>query len=75
MENLQKARWRQEKRKLLAKMAHKEAKERARKRKQGGEVVPLVMSLSKCHKFKIIMDDKDDEVETPQPLIPIQLGN
>ena len=34
LEHLHKARWRQEKQKLVAKMAQEEAQERARKRKQ-----------------------------------------
>ena len=44
----------------MAKVIQEEAKKRARKRKQGGEIVPCEMGLSKCHKFSIIMDEKDN---------------
>ena len=75
LEQLHKARWRKENRKLVTKMAQEEAKERAKERKQGGAMVPLTLGISKCHKFSIIIKEKDDDEETPQPFIAIQLGN
>ena len=75
LECLHKARWRQEKQKLVAEMAQEEAWERARKRKQQGMVVPLAMGLSKRYKFTINTTNKeDDEDKTPPPFIAIQMG-
>ena len=72
LERLHKARWRQEKKKLVAEMAQEEAWERARKCKQCGMVVPTVMGLSKCHKFSMITNDKEkDKDKTPPPFIAI----
>ena len=57
-------------------MAQEEASEWAKKLKQQGLVVPLVIGLSKHHKFKIIIDDrKKDEDKTLSPFIAVQLGN
>ena len=72
LERLHKARWRQEKQKLVAEMAQEEAQERARKCKQRGMVVPLAMGLSKLYKFTITMiDNEDDEDKTPPPFIAV----
>ena len=75
LERLHKARWRKEKRKLvMTKMSkEEEAIERAKIRKQGGAIVPLVMGLSKCHNFSIINDEKDDDEEMPQTFIVINI--
>ena len=72
LDRLHKAKWRQQKRKLVAEMAQEEAKERARKRKNGG-VVPLAYGISKRHKFSILEIENDEE--TPQPFIAVQIGN
>ena len=72
LEHFHKARWRQEKKKLVAEMAQEEAREWARKCKQQGMVVPLAMGLSKNHKFNIMIDDsKKDKDKTPPPFIAI----
>ena len=72
LERLHKARWRQEKKKLVAKMAQEEARERAQKRKQRGLVVPFASDLSKCHKFNIIIDNTEkDEDKNPPPFIVV----
>ena len=75
LERLQKSRWRQEKKKLVAKMDQDEARERAQKCKEQGLVVPIAMGLSKHHKFNIITNniEKDEDI-TPPPSIAIQLG-
>ena len=59
------------KRKLVAVLAQEEAKERARRKKQGGAIVLLALGLSKNHKFRIIMDEKEDDEETPQLFIVV----
>ena len=70
--HLHKARWRQKKKKLIAKMAQEEAWEQAKKHKEQGLVVPIVMGLSKCHMFSIIIDNiEKDKDETVPPFIAI----
>lgn len=51
LNRLHKARWHQEKKKLIVDMAQEEAGERARKRK--GIVIPLMKEISKFHQLKI----------------------
>ena len=56
-------------------MDQEKARERARKRKQCGAVVPLALGQSKCQKFSIILGKKDDDEKMPKPFIAIKLGN
>ena len=76
LEHLHKAKWRQEKRRLVAESAREEARERARKQRNGG-VVPFDQGVTKRRKFKIIKEDVDQDLEeeTPQPLIAICTGD
>ena len=55
----------------MAKKAQEKARERAKKRKQGGGIVQVTMSLCKCDTFKIIINDKDVEEEMSQLFIVV----
>ena len=55
-------------------MAQEEAQEQAREHKQQGTVIPLMMGMSKRHKFSIITNNiGKDEDRTPSPFIVVQL--
>ena len=75
MKHLHKAKWRQEKHRLVAKSAREEAREQAKKWRNGG-VVPFNQGVTKRQKLKIIEEnvDQDLEEETPQPFIAIRIG-
>ena len=73
LDRLHKAKWRQEKRKLVAEMAQEEARERVNKRRMRG-VVPLAEGLSKCCKFSITeLEDEESKEEMPPLFIAIQV--
>ena len=59
------------------KSSTEEAKERALKCRNEGGVILFDQGVIKCHKFKIIEEnvDQDLEEETPQPFIAIRVGN
>ena len=44
------------------------------KQEQGGAIVLLAVGLSKFHNFSILKKEKDDDKETPQLFIVVQIG-
>ena len=62
LECLHKAKWRQEKHRLVAKRAKEEAREQARKCRNGG-VVPFDQGVTNCQKFKAIKENVDQDLE------------
>ena len=53
----------------MTKLDQEEAKERAKKRNQGGGIILLETSIFNYYKFRVIMDDKHDNKEMSQLFI------